>query len=441
VIDINRNNPRDIGRNWDAVLVSRVRREEKIRAGIVIRTANCCRTGLFFTGIKLPVRLITPRMIGRKMAANAEIIEFIFVLNSYIGTESRQEIIYFLLKKNYLKKSKIIFGHLLMNRFDQYCIMEFLARSIYLSTIKDFRSVAVIGAGALGLLYMESISKIQTIDSYFLTDDSRYYSLKNKKFTINSRQQTYKVNRAVELRKKPDLILICVKNYHLNSLSPLLREVADSETTIISVLNGISSEIFLEELLPDSTVLYCAVLGMDAVKEGDTLNYTRKGKSLIGNKNNRKSEKLTSVCDFLVKCNLEYFIPEDIHRELWYKWMINIGVNQVSALTGAPYGLFQMNRIVQELMEDAMRETIQIAEAELVNLKVDDINKWYEVLNTLGPDGKTSMLQDMEAGRKTEVESFSGELLNRARKLGIPAPVNETLFRSIKTRELLFLGE
>lgn len=305
--------------------------------------------------------------------------------------------------------------------------------------MNSIKSVAIIGAGALGLLYMDSIFNKGQKNVYFLTDIYRYTALKNKRFFVNSKECQFQVHSIENLTESPDLILVCVKNHHLEAISPILKKAAGPDTIIISVLNGIGSEKYLEEILPKSKVLYSAVLGMDAVKENESLTFTKRGKFLIGNGDNKSSPQLLKTCHFLKENNLEYIVPEDIHKEIWYKWMINIGVNQVSAISGAPYGLFQTDKRVQNLMEMAMREVILIAEAEKVSLSEADLERWYPVLHTLGPDGKTSMLQDIEANRKTEVESFSGELLKKAAILGLKVPVNETLYNLIKTREKLSL--
>nr|MDA3811116.1 ketopantoate reductase family protein [Spirochaetaceae bacterium] len=256
---------------------------------------------------------------------------------------------------------------------------------------------------------------------------------------INSKSCQFNIKSINRLDQKPDLILVCVKNYTLEQISALLKKAARPGTIILSVLNGITSEPFLQNLLPESIVLYSAVLGMDAVKENNQLIYTSKGKVLLGSLENRKIPEVSIMSEFLNECELGFSIPEDIHREIWYKLMINIGVNQISAITGASYGSFQQNRNLQELMEKAMKETISVARAENVNLCEEDLNRWYKVLHTLGPDGKTSMLQDIEAKRKTEVETFAGELLRRAAKLNIDVPVNDTLYSLIKTRESLYL--
>jgi 2-dehydropantoate 2-reductase len=82
-----------------------------------------------------------------------------------------------------------------------------------------------------------------------------------------------------------------------------------------------------------------------------------------------------------------------------------------------------------------MHEVILLAEVAGVNLAEQDIKDWYRVLDTLSPQGKTSMLQDVEAGRKTEVEIFGGKVVELGRTERIPTPVNETVLRIIQVLE------
>lgn len=86
-------------------------------------------------------------------------------------------------------------------------------------------------------------------------------------------------------------------------------------------------------------------------------------------------------------------------------------------------------------MEALMREVLALAEVSGVNLVEQDINEWYNVLATLSPQGKTSMWQDVEAGRKTEVEIFGGKVVELGKVHGIPTPVNETVLRIIQVLE------
>lgn len=285
-------------------------------------------------------------------------------------------------------------------------------------------------------MYMPSIEAVLGEDSYFLARGKRRETLQNETFILNGEPRRFAVRGPEELDSPADLILLAVKNHHLDGTAPLLQAAAGPNTVIVSVLNGIESEAFLKEICPESTVLYCAVLGMDAVKEGNTLAYTVTGRFLVGSgDNDRDNGALLCFTAFLDRTGLAYTVPEDIHRELWYKWMINMGINQVSAVTGATYGTFQTDPSARSLMADAMGETIRVARAEGINLTEEDLDRWEKVLSTLGAEGKTSMLQDREAGRKTEVDCFSGRLIQLADRHGLEVPVNRTLYRIVKTAE------
>jgi 2-dehydropantoate 2-reductase len=122
-------------------------------------------------------------------------------------------------------------------------------------------------------------------------------------------------------------------------------------------------------------------------------------------------------------------------RTLWWKFMINVGMNQVSAVLRAPYRVFHNSLEARELMEEAMREVIALAKAEQIHLQEQDIHSFYPFLMAMSPDGKTSMVQDVEAGRKTEVEMFAGKVVELGEKHGTATPVNKVLFRLLKAME------
>ena len=97
---------------------------------------------------------------------------------------------------------------------------------------------------------------------------------------------------------------------------------------------------------------------------------------------------------------------------------------------------------IVEAMEHARQVAdaiaVAVGKAAGVDLTEEDISAWYPILDGLGPDGKTSMLQDMEARRISEAPYFGGKLISLGEKYGVPVPVNETLYRIIRTRESLF---
>lgn len=125
---------------------------------------------------------------------------------------------------------------------------------------------------------------------------------------------------------------------------------------------------------------------------------------------------------------------------LWWKFMINTGVNQVSAVLRAPYGTFQDRESpARSLMIAAQREVIEVASASGVELGSDAIPRWLAVLDTLSPTGYTSMAQDVLAHRPTEVETFAGEIVRLADPAGIPVPVNATLLYLLRALDPAYL--
>lgn len=115
--------------------------------------------------------------------------------------------------------------------------------------------------------------------------------------------------------------------------------------------------------------------------------------------------------------------------------MVNVGMNQAGAILKAPYGHFQEFPPCLEVAFSAMREVISLAPFSGVDLSERDIDRSVQMLMRFNPEGKNSMLQDLDAGRKTEVEMFAGKVCRLGEEAGIPTPVNRLFYNMIKTLE------
>jgi 2-dehydropantoate 2-reductase len=115
--------------------------------------------------------------------------------------------------------------------------------------------------------------------------------------------------------------------------------------------------------------------------------------------------------------------------------MLNVGINQISAVLHTTYGSFSRLPEARELMRLACREVALLAEREGIALTEADIEDFFPIFARLAPDGKPSMLQDVEAHRKTEVEMFAGTVVAFGRRHGVPTPVNATLLAMIHVIE------
>ena len=302
--------------------------------------------------------------------------------------------------------------------------------------MKEIKTVAVLGAGAMGAIYASKFFNAGHFSTVLVARGSRYDRLTQEGCVVNGKQYLIPVVHPDEAAHPCDLIIVALKNHNLAEAIPDLKNLVGAPTTFISVMNGLDSEEYLGSFYGMDKALYAIAVGMDAVREGNSVTYTNPGKIIFGAaKNSDLSERVLQVQEAFQKAGIAYETPPDMIRMLWWKFMINVGVNQASAVMRAPYGVFQTSTDAQALMSELMREVIVLAQHAGVNLNEQDLKDWYAVLNTLSPQGKTSMFQDIEAGRKTEVEIFAGKVVDLGKKFGVPTPVNQTLLSIIRVLE------
>ncbi|MCB8983791.1 MAG: ketopantoate reductase family protein [Ardenticatenaceae bacterium] len=301
-------------------------------------------------------------------------------------------------------------------------------------TLPVLDSVAVLGAGALGSFYASQFYQAGFATT-FVARGARYEALAENGVVVNERPFHLAVTHPDDA-SPVDLVVVALKHHHLQGALPDLRPFVGPHTLVLSVMNGLDSEAILGEAVGAEKVLYCVAVGIDAVREGNRVTYSAPGKLFFGEADNTAvSPCVQRVQAALDRAGLVYETPVDMIRILWWKFMINVGMNQASAVLGAPYGAFQSLPEAQAVMKALMGEVIQLAQHTAVNLTHQDVDDWNRVLQTLSPQGKTSMLQDVEAGRKTEVEMFGGKVVALGKQYGIPTPVNEIFLRMIQVLE------
>ncbi|MBB1077947.1 2-dehydropantoate 2-reductase, partial [Rhodoferax sp. 4810] len=231
------------------------------------------------------------------------------------------------------------------------------------------------------------------------------------------------------------LVLVALKHHHLPEAVPAMKGIIGPETTILSVMNGLESEQIIGSTCGMDKMVYAIAVGIDAVREKDNFLYARPGRIIFGDGPQTDGSRVARLKDALSRAAIPYEVPTDMLRVMWWKFMINVGINQASAVLRAPYGVFHESEDARALMLLLMQEVIALAGKISVNLAQKDLDEWSSVLATLAPEGKTSMLQDMEAGRKTEVEIFAGKVVSMGIEHGVATPVNLAIMHIIRAME------
>jgi len=292
--------------------------------------------------------------------------------------------------------------------------------------------IAIIGAGALGAAYGSILYEMDPKSVCFIASGGRYVRLQRDGVVVNGKRHAIAVVRPEEA-VPVDLLLVAVKHYHLDQAIAEMKSAVGPRTTILSVMNGIDSEERIGAAYGMDKIIYGLTLGIDAVRVGNAIDYKNQGRILFGEERNTElTARVQRIRDLFDRAGIACEVPPDMIRSLWFKYMINVGANQASAVLGANYGTLRTSPEARGLMDAAMGEVVAIAQAMGVELSERDIGEWYKVLESLNPSGKTSMLQDVEAGRKTEVEMLAGTVIELGKRRGIPTPVNQRLFDELK---------
>lgn len=301
---------------------------------------------------------------------------------------------------------------------------------------KNIRSIAIVGAGAMGAAYATMFFDAGGFSPFFLARGLRYDKLTREPIRVNGKAYAIPVMRPEDVEEPADLVLVCLKHHHLPEAIADIQAVCGTDTTILSVMNGLESERIVGSACGMDKLVYAIAVGIDAVREGDTFSYARPGKIIFGEGPAKgDGSRVDSLREALTRAAIPHEVPENMQRIMWWKFMINVGVNQASAVLRAPYGVFHGSEDARALMLALMQEVIVLAGKVAIDLSQKDIDEWLSVLATLAPEGKTSMLQDIEAGRKTEVEIFAGRVVAMGHEQGVPTPVNQAVLHIIKVME------
>jgi len=307
--------------------------------------------------------------------------------------------------------------------------------------LTPLRSVALIGLGAIGILFgrMLALHADGSPDGYsfrVVADPERIARYRREGVFFNGEPCDFDCVTPDEDTGPADLVMFAVKDTGLDDAIAEVRRQVGPSTLFLSLLNGISSEDRIAAVYGAEGVLPCTVQGMDAVREGTRLVCQNTGWLAFGERpEGDQSEPVHRIAALFDRAELPYRVMPDMRRHLWGKFMLNVGINQVLAIHLGDYGLVQHPGEARDLMIAAMREAAALSVPEGIGLGETDISRWLEIVATLAPGGKPSMVQDIEAGRPTEVELFAGTVLRMGHRHGIDTPVNRALYDRIRAME------
>lgn len=305
------------------------------------------------------------------------------------------------------------------------------------STLEHINSVALIGLGAIGCALAPGLSKAVGTENFrVIAGGERKKRLERKGVCINGKTYHFPIVSPEEKSSPVDLAVIIVKETDLpQAIEDIANQVGD-DTILVSFMNGITSEEVIAGRFGKQKVIYGLTRKSVVMKAGVCSYDPRNGYFAFGEaRNDTISPRIQAMKELFEKAEIPYRVEKDMVRAIWVKFMCNVSENQSSAILGIPFGAWRDSENANAVREMAAREVIKIANQKGIDLGEKDLLQQREVLKTVPYWNKTSMLQDIENGRPTEVEMFSGTVRRLGRKMDIPTPVNDLFYYCIKTLE------
>ena len=294
------------------------------------------------------------------------------------------------------------------------------------------RKVALIGAGAIGAYLIWSFDRVPNIVFTVMAEGTRKMRLEQDGIVINGKHHSLRVQEPKHAGHQ-DLIFVATKYGALDEAISMLPPLVGPDTLILSLLNGVDSEDRIAQAVGSEHVVHSVIRIASQRTQREVFFAPERVIGLsFGLPDAKPSEqwKLEALSALFANTRLRWNRSEDILTDIWVKFASNIANNLPQAILGTPASLYTNSKHGLFLAQKLWSETAAVAAAQGIHLAEDVL-----IFPGQSASAKYSTLQDLEAGRHTEIDMFAGQMLRMAEKAGIAVPYCEYTYHAIKALE------
>lgn len=296
------------------------------------------------------------------------------------------------------------------------------------------KKVAVLGAGAVGSYVIWGLSSRNDIELGVIAEGERAERLKQNGCTINGKIYHPEVWNSGET-DSVDLLIVALKYGSLSAALESIQKVTTENTVIMSLMNGVDSEEIIAEKVGVKPLLP-AVIKVASHKEEDGYHFdpeTTIGIIFGELTAPYDSDRIRAIEELFKETGIHFRATEYAREEMWSKFRLNVCNNLPQAILGAGVGCYRDSVHMKAISDGLKGELEAIAHAKGIDLSKTEASSGRG--SAVPPSARYSTLQDLDAGRHTEIDMFSGALIRMGKELGIPTPYNEYTYHMIKALE------
>lgn len=302
--------------------------------------------------------------------------------------------------------------------------------------------IVIIGPGAMGSLY-GGLLTLKGNDVWLVGINKHHTEqICHSGLILEERgvSQVVRVKATSEIHSvgKADLVIFFVKTYDTEKAVSDSLVLEKEDTIFLTLQNGLGNEeVICEKIDPKKVILGVTGHGATLLRPGH-VRHAGWGKTLIGEIDHQITERALQIAKIFCEAEIETEVSKNIHGEIWGKLLINVGINALTALTGFKNGQLLDYPETVRLMERLVLEAVEVAERKGIRIDENPIEKVRKVAEATR-ENRSSMGQDFDYRRRTEIDAINGAIVREAQNLGIPVPSNQTVTDLIKAIEKSFM--
>ncbi|TKR24425.1 ketopantoate reductase family protein [Natronomonas salsuginis] len=296
--------------------------------------------------------------------------------------------------------------------------------------------VAILGAGALGGVFGGYLSR-GGVDVTLVDIWEEHVSQINEEGLLVERQDRDDVVIDVPATTDSgeigvvDVLFVFVKSYHTRTALESSEELFDENTTVVTLQNGLLNMDYISQYVPKSNIVGGATTIGSSTEGPRHVLHTGWGDTKIaGDDENR----VTQVAQLLEKAGVEVHTADDPEAVIWAKQFVSVGIKPVAALTGLLDGPLSDHGESAAVMDRLVEEAMQVAKARGIPIEGDPVAETHHNCQ-INYDTMSSMLEDVQNGRQTEIDQINGAIVKYATEEDIDVPYNRMATNLIKAKE------
>lgn len=296
--------------------------------------------------------------------------------------------------------------------------------------------ITIIGAGAMGSLFgallAESECEVWLFDIW--RDHIKMINENGLRIERDGRSRAVKLNATDQTDRigHADLIIVFVKSTQTAEAAKTAQQIVTPPCPVLTLQNGMgNADIIAETVGATSVVAGTTSHGATLLAPG-SIRHAGEGPTVIGMWAEGDPSPAHAIAKMFNAASIRTEVVEDVRRVVWEKLLVNIGINAITALTGIKNGQILDLEGTRQLSQTAVEEAMAVARAQGIDVRDDAAENVLKVAEATGPN-RSSMGQDVDNHRQTEIDAINGFVVREGRKCGLETPVNRTLTALIQT--------